>query len=220
MPMGFGGYLYSDVTGPTSRTGLTGAYSYYVEITRDIRLSMGLSLGIMQYKIDGNQLTIKDPDDQAILTTVYSSYVPDASFGVYASADEWYAGISTSQLFNNKLKIFEEKSGLNKLKSHVYLHGGYKYKINRDYVLEPTAIIKITAPKAFQFDLSTRVTYDEMVWGGLSYRLKDALAIMIGYIHNEQFYFGYSYDIGVSDLRKYNSGSHELMIGYRFNDVR
>ncbi len=220
LPMGFGGYLYSDVTGPTSRTGATGAYAYNIEINRDIRLSMGLSAGLMQYKLDGTQLHIKDNSDLAIQPIVYSAYVPDAGLGFYAYADEWYAGFSVSQLLNNKLKIFDEKNGLNKLKSHFYLTGGYRYEINRDITVEPSVILKGTAPKMYQFDISARAIYQEMMWGGLSYRLKDAVSIMIGYIHDEMFYFGYAYDIGVTSIRSYNSGTHEFMIGYRFNDVR
>ena len=220
LPMGFGGYIYNDATGPTSRTGVTGAYAYNVEINKDIRISGGIALGILQYKLDGTQLTAKDLNDLKIQPVVFSTYIPDASVGFYAYADEWYAGFSVAQLFNNNLKIFEEKSGLNKLKSHFYLTGGYKYKIDRDFTVEPSIIIKGTAPKAFQFDLSSRVIYKEMVWGGLSYRLKDAISVLLGYTHDEKFYFGYSYDIGVSDLRQYNSGTHEIMIGYRFNDIR
>jgi type IX secretion system PorP/SprF family membrane protein len=220
LPMGFGGYIYNDATGPTSRTGITGAYAYNVEINKDIRISGGLSMGLQQYKLDGTQLTAKDLTDLKIQPVVFSTYIPDASIGFYAYADEWYAGLSIAQLFNNNLKIFEEKSGLNKLKSHFYLTGGYKYKIDRDFTVEPSVIIKGTAPKVFQFDISSRVIYQEMVWGGLSYRLKDAISVLVGYIHDEKFYFGYAYDIGVSDLRKYNSGTHEIMIGYRFNDVR
>ena len=220
LPMGFGGYLYNDVTGPTSRTGLTGSYAYNIEINRDIRISGGLSMGLMQYKLDGAQLIIKDQSDLAIQPVVYSAYVPDATIGFYAYADEWYAGFSINQLFNNKLKFFEEDARLNRLKSHFYLTGGYKYEINQDFVVEPSIIIKGTAPKVYQFDLTARVTYQEMVWGGLSYRLKDAFSVLLGYIYNEQFYFGYAYDIGTTDLRSYNSGSHELMIGYRFNDIR
>lgn len=220
LPMGFGGYLYSDVTGPTSRTGITGAYAYNIEISRDIRISGGISLGLMQYKLDGTQLSIKDISDLAIQPIVYSNYVPDASIGFYAYADEWYAGLSVGQLFNNKLKFLEEENGINRLKSHFYLTGGYKYKINRDFLLEPSVIIKGTAPKVYQFDLTTRVVYQDMFWGGLSYRLKDAVSVLLGYIHKEQFYFGYAYDIGVSDLRKFSSGTHEIMIGYRFNDIR
>lgn len=177
-------------------------------------------MGLMQYKLDGAQLITKDATDLAIQPVVYNSYIPDASIGFYAYADEWYAGLSISQLFNNKLKFFDENIGLNRLKSHLYLTGGYKYMINQDLVAEPSIIIKGTAPKIFQFDLTARVIYQEMVWGGLSYRLKDAVSVLLGYIYNEQFYFGYAYDIGTTDLRKFNSGSHEIMIGYRFNDIR
>jgi type IX secretion system PorP/SprF family membrane protein len=220
LPMGFGGMLYNDVTGPTSRTGLSGAYAYNVEINRDIRISMGLSLGMMQFKIDGSQLTIKNPDDLAIQPTVYSTYVPDAGVGVYAYGDEWYAGFSVGQLFNNKLRIYEQKTGLNKLKSHFYLHGGYNYKINREFKLQSAAMIVGTSPKIFQFDISSVVVYQDMVWGGLSFRYKDAVSVLLGYEYNSKVLFGYSYDIGVTGIRSYNSGTHEIMFGYRFNDIK
>ena len=220
LDMGFGGYFYNDVTGPSSRTGLSGTYAYNIALDSDIRLSMGLSLGIMQFKIDGSQLTSKDPSDIAIQPVVFSSYVPDATIGVYVYAEEFYGGFSVTQLFNNSLKIFEEKNGLNKLKSHFYLTGGYNYEINRDFKLEPSVIIKGTAPKVFQIDLTARVVYQDFVWGGLSFRSKDALSILLGYVHEEKFYFGYAYDIGISGIRKYNSGTHELMIGYTFNEIK
>lgn len=220
MPMGFGGHFYNDVTGPTSRSGITGSYAYNIEINRDVRLSGGLSLGMMQFKIDGSQLTAKEAGDVAIQPVVFSTYIPDASIGFYAWAENYYAGFSVTQLFNNSLKIFDEKNGLNKLKSHFYLTGGYTYEINRDYKLEPSILIKGTAPKIFQFDLTSRVIYQDMVWGGLSYRMKDAVSLLLGYIYDDKFYFGYSYDMGITGLRRYNSGSHELMIGYRFNDMK
>ena len=56
LDMGYGGYVYNDVTGPTSRTGITGSYAYNIAVTGDIRLSMGLSASVMQYRIDGTQL--------------------------------------------------------------------------------------------------------------------------------------------------------------------
>jgi len=179
MPMGFGGYIYNDVTGPTSKTGITGAYAYNLEINRDIRLSMGLAVGLQQFKLDGTELTIKDVTDEKIQPVVNSTYIPDGSVGFYVYADEWYAGFSVAQLFNNNLKIFDDKTGLNKLKSHFYLTGGYKYEINREFTIEPSVIVKGTAPSVFQFDLSTRVIYEEMAWGGISYRLKDAISILL-----------------------------------------
>ena len=46
------------------------------------------------------------------------------------------------------------------------------------------------------------------------------LSSLIGYEYNSKVFFGYSYDIGVSDIRSYNSGTHEIMFGYRFNDIK
>jgi hypothetical protein len=59
-----------------------------------------------------------------------------------------------------------------------------------------------------------------MFWGGLSFRMKDAVSILLGYNYDDKFSFGYAYDMGVNGLRKFNTGSHELMIGYRFNDIK
>ena len=42
LDMGYGGAIYNDVTGPTSRTGITGSYAYNIAVTDEIRLSMGI----------------------------------------------------------------------------------------------------------------------------------------------------------------------------------
>jgi type IX secretion system PorP/SprF family membrane protein len=220
LPMGYGGYIYYDVTGPTSKAGATGAYAYNVSITDDIRLSMGVSVGIMQYRVDGTQINLKDPTDQALEEAIYSSIVPDANLGVYLYAENYYAGFSTSQLINTKVKLYEQKTGLNKLKAHFYLTGGYLFVINDDFKVEPSLIIKGTAPVQIQLDLNTRVIYQDMVWLGLSFRTRDALSFLIGYTYDNKISIGYSYDFTTTDLRKYNSGTHEIMIGYRFSDIK
>ena len=141
MPMGYGCYIYNDVTGPTSRTSITGVYAYNIELPSNMRLSMGLALGFMQYKVDGTQITLKDPSDLALQNTVYSSYVPDANLGVYLYHDDFYVGFSTAQLINTKLKLYDTGTGLNKLKTHFFLTGGYRYAINQDFMLEPSAML-------------------------------------------------------------------------------
>lgn len=220
MDMGYGGYLYHDRTGPTSKTGLTGTYAYNIGVTDNIHLSMGVSLGIIQYRVDGTQITVKDIMDQALQGAVYSSYVPDANIGLYMYAENYYAGFSTCQLINTKLKLYDQSTGLNKLKCHFYLTGGYMYEINSNFKVEPSILIKGTAPLLIQMDFNARVIYQDRGWLGLSVRTKDALSILLGYIHENMINIGYSYDFTLTDLRKYNSGTHEIMIGYRFNDIK
>jgi len=220
LDMGYGGYVYNDVTGPTSRAGITGAYAYNIAVTPDIRLSMGLSASIMQYRIDGTQLNPKDVSDVTLLSSVSTSYLPDAALGLYLYADEFYVGLSAAQLLNNNLKIFDNRNGLNRLKTHINLIGAYRFSLAEDWMLEPSLMIKGTAPKELNFDLTARAEWRKMVWAALSYRYHEALGILIGYAYDEMLFFGYAYDIGISDLRKYNTGSHEIMIGYRFNDIK
>jgi len=220
LDMGYGGYVYNDVTGPTSRTGITGSYAYNIAITSDIRLSMGISASIMQFRIDGTQLYPKDISDVALLQVVSTSYLPDAGIGAYLYAEDFYVGLSAAQLLNNNLKIFDNRNGLNRLKTHINLIGAYRFQLDPDWILEPSVMIKGTAPKELSFDVTARAEWNKMVWGAVSYRFHEAIGIMLGYSYEEMLFFGYAYDIGLSAIRKYNTGTHEIMIGYRFNDIK
>ena len=218
--MGFGGYIYNDVTGPTSRTGLTGSYAYNIAVADQMRLSMGISFSMIQYRVDGTQLNPKDVSDPSILNMVSTSYMPDAGLGAYLYGDGFHVGLSVSQILNNKVNIFDHKVDDNRLKPHFNLTGGYRYEINADWALEPSVIFKATAPKEVSFDITAKVDWQKMVWGAVSYRYHEVVAIIIGYSYQDTFIFGYAYDIGINSIRKYNTGTHELMIGYRFNDVK
>jgi len=220
MDMGYGGYVYNDVTGPTSRTGVTGSYAYNIGITRDIRLSMGISASIMQFRIDGTQLNPKDVSDERILQVVSTTYLPDAGIGAYLYGEEFYVGLSLAQLLNNNIKIFDNKNGLNRLKTHINLTGAYRWEMDPDWILEPSVMIKGTAPKELSFDITAKTEWKKTVWAAVSYRLHESIGILMGYSFEEMLFFGYAYDIGISDLRKYNTGTHEIMIGYRFNDIK
>lgn len=225
--MGFGGTLLYDVTGPTSRMQLNGVYAYNIALTNEIRMSMGLAAGVMQYKVDGTKIKM-EVNDPILQPTVYSSIAPDAALGVYVYSTEFFGGFSVKQLLNNSIKIDDESNiegeegaaGVNKLKSHFYLMGGYRYIINREWAIEPAVIIKKVVPAPYQVELNCKVIYDKAFWGGISFRSSDALSVVLGYTYDRKIFFGYTYDIGLNDMRRYNSGSHEVCIGYNFNTIR
>lgn len=226
--MGYGGYAFNDVTGPTSRTGIYGSYSYNFRVHEDIRVAFGLSAGVLQFKVDGSKVILHDlSEDPSFGKAMYVEYVPDATFGGYVYAKNYYGGFGISQLFGNKIK-FKELIALDKnaLKRHVFLNGGYFYEINPDFAVEPSLMIKAVAPVPIHFDISARLIYKEIGWFGLSFRsgykegTTDAVSVILGYNHENQLLFGYSYDITFSNIRRYSSGTHELMIGFRFNKIK
>ena len=55
--IGVGGYLYSDKTGPTSRTGVTLAFSKHIPLNNGAKFSAGIEARGLQYAIDRAKLT-------------------------------------------------------------------------------------------------------------------------------------------------------------------
>ena len=222
-PMGYGGYIYNDVTGPESRLSAGGSYAYNIAINDAMRISGGLSLGIIQYKLDGTSMRFDDEIyDPALTGGVESRIIPDANVGFYLYSTYYYVGISAHQLFGNKYNVHEELdsvNGVSRLTQHVYLSGGYNIILNRDFLLSPSAMIRYT-PTQFQFEINAKCTYQRLVWLGLSYRYKDAVSVLLGYNHEDKIYFGVSYDVTTTDLRKYSNGTVEIMLGYRFNTIK
>ncbi len=227
-PMGYGGNIYVDYTGPTSRLVFKGTYAYNYAINSDIRISGGLSLGGIQYKVDGTQFdlqTLQDVNggisDPVIDGTVRSMFLPDASAGLYVYSTYFFAGISAHQLLGNKLsKISPQSVGINKLKQHYYLSGGANIILNRDFQLRPSLLIREMFPSNPQAELTVKAFYQRIVWGGLAFRTGDALSIMGGYIHESRWLFGFSYDLTVSPLTQYSRGTIEFMFGLKFDDIK
>ena len=223
-PMGYGGYIYNDVTGPESRLFIGGSYAYNIAINDAMRVSGGLTIGLMQYKIDYSIMNFDDEIyDPVTSTNPEARFIPDASIGFYLNSSEFYVGISAHQLFGNKYNTHEESdstSGISRLTQHLYLAGGYILILNKDFTLDPSALIKYTSATQIQAEINAKVTWQRMVWAGLTYRTSDAISILAGYNYENKIYIGLSYDITTSELRKHTSGTIEVMLGYRFNTIK
>jgi type IX secretion system PorP/SprF family membrane protein len=217
-PMGWGGTISYDVAGPISIGTVHGSYAYHYNINEDMKISMGVNIGIMQYKIDFAKIDMEF--DDPTMNAKENYYLPDANLGAYLYSSTYHVGLVVTHVLNNRIKIGTDPTGDSRLKSHFYLTGGYKYYINREWALEPSVVLKKVWPAPFQLDFNARVWYRNMVWAGLSYRTQEAMSILLGYTWERKIYIGYSYDLVLNPLGAHNLGSHELMLGYRFNDIK
>lgn len=216
--MGYGVQLFSDVTGHTSRMGFYASYAYNLKLNDELRISMGLNMGMIQYKIDGVKL--HDAND-IINDGVYADFVPDADFGFLIYTDKWHGGLVAKQLFNYNLDIEDVTDlGFNRLKTHFLAHGAYRYDFDEEWAVEPFALVKFLYPAPLQIDMGARGIWRKMLWLGLTWRSADAVSFMLGYEYEEQISFGYSYDITTSGLGAASSGTHEIMIGFKFSKIK
>lgn len=215
--MGVGGYLFTDVTGPTSRVGAYGSYAYHIKLNDDdMKLSLGLFGGIMQYSVDGSKINLVDEADPLYSSGIESIVIPDAGAGVYWYGDQYFLGFSVPQLLQNKLLLSKAGDPIGQLVSHYYLMGGYNFDVGGGFEVEPSFLMKYVNPTPAQFDFSAKVTYQKTFWLGGTFRTDDAMSVLIGYNMQDKLLFGYSYDFTTSDLKNYSTGTHEIMLGMRF----
>jgi type IX secretion system PorP/SprF family membrane protein len=215
--VGLGGFFYYDRNGAVERLGVNASYAYHIFL-KDLQLSFGLSGGLYQFKVHEEDLFFLDPDDPMINEGLGNMlYVPDANIGFYMLNYRYFFGFSANQLFQSYLKFGNQLLSQYKLLRHYYIMGGYSFPLGRDYELEPSILIKGTEKLTFQADLTTKLYYSQNYWFGATYRTNGTLIALAG-IRFHQLHLGYSFDYTLSSIRKYNWGSHEIVIALKFGD--
>lgn len=145
----------------------------------------------------------------------------DMNFGVYYQSETFWAGVSSSRLVESNVLMdgwnTNQKTAAFRNARHYYAMGGYNWAIpGSNWELQPSTLVKFAEGGAPTVDVNATGVYNKKVWGGVTYRLEDAVAAMVGYQFTPSFKAGYAYDIPTGDLSGSSSGSHEIMVQYCF----
>lgn len=215
---GLGATIMNDNLGFETNIGVKLGYAYHL-FAGPGRLGIGAQAGFLNKKIDFSKFEPIDPTDPLLQSSAEeTTMITDVSFGAfYEVPQSFYVGISTSQLLQSD-GVYQTTQAELELKRHYYITGGYTYPLpmNPSYELLPSAFIK-TDFGSTQFDINALVRYNNLYWGGVSYRHTDAIVAIVGGRYRE-FKFGFAYDITTSEVgqEKRSYGSLELMVGYCF----
>ena len=214
--VGLGGYLFTDITGPTRRTGLYGSYSYHLKLNDNLKLGMGISAGILQFMVDGSKINLHDAGDVALDGRVQSVLLPDFGFGLNLYSNRFSLGFSAPQLVQNRLDLYDSKNINSKLEDHYFVNGSYTIQATEDIQVEPSVMVKVLKPVPTQIDAGLKIKYKDLIWLGGSYRTLDAYTAMAGIVIQKHISFAYAHDFTFSNLKNYSSGTHEILVGIKF----
>ncbi|MBD1397845.1 type IX secretion system membrane protein PorP/SprF [Pontibacter sp. JH31] len=226
---GAGGMVYTDQTGPTTRTGALASYAYHVPLNRSLFLSSGFFAGFQQFRFDPNKVYLADGSNERDPVTNQGridAFMPDLTVGVFLHSEEFYVGASLFQVLGNKIHDADGAEESSRLSRHLFVSGGYNFDVHDKIRLMPSALLKYVQGAPIQADFNLKgayhmskrrqkTVYDDQVWAGVSYRTQDAIVGLVGVQFKEQFQLSYTYDITVSPLRHQSAGSHEIVLGYR-----
>ena len=212
-----GAYVFNDVAGPARRSGLMAAASVQIKSSYKTRLSFGVSGSFTQFMIDRDKLVTEEPGDNTVINYTTNQLIPDLSAGIHWFSHNYHIGISALNLLETKSDLYDIMTPVtNTIDRTLYLNGSYRFGSdeNSKISFEPAAILRFMTQAPLQFDLSGRIFYKQQFYLGASYRFKDALAILIGY-DGFVIGFGYAYDLGLSNLNGFHSGSHEVVLTFK-----
>jgi type IX secretion system PorP/SprF family membrane protein len=187
----------NDAHGPVKQTGIYGDVSYRIFFDNS-RLSFGLKGGMNLFTANLLDLNPNIEDDQAFATNISSRGLPNFGFGMMYYSKRWYLGISSPN---------------NQEKQHLFLTGGVVIDISHYTKFRPTILLKAVNGAPPGLDITASFLFYEKMWAGLMYRWEDAAGVLLQYVINDKWRIGYSYDYTLSDIARYSSGSHEIMLG-------
>jgi type IX secretion system PorP/SprF family membrane protein len=207
------GFLFlHDRIGVTEQTGVYGSFAYRIPMSKKGKLAFGLQGGATFFNAQFTKVAINDPAFQNDIRFVQ----PNIGFGMYYHTNRFYAGFSIPQLIQTKY----DKSSMDpdaKLLRHYFASAGYVFDLSKIIKLKPNILVKAVAGAPVQFDLNLNTLIHNVFWIGVSWRSFDSIDALVQIQITEQLQIGYAFDFATTtELKRVNSGSHELMLNYRF----
>ena len=210
---GIGGSISQDQIGPFKNVVLKLGYAYKMELGSG-DLSFGLQGNLLNISYDASKLNPIVENDPVLgeLAGKKTDMIIDMGLGVfYKVQDKYYVGLSAENVLQSKGKKTSYQ-----MRRTFYLNGGYQWSIpgHPAFELLPSAQFMYDG-SVFQLNASALLMYNNKFYGGLGYRIQDAVSVLAGVVI-KGIRIGVAYDISTSAMSRYNNGGLEILVNYCF----
>lgn len=228
---GIGLSLYNDSNGNTSQTGAKFSFAHHIILDYYSKqyLSFGLSYNINSFKIDISKFNTTHEIPILVPSIINNRSISNNNFdvGLLYRNKGFYMSFNATNVLPKSIDRF---TGIEpSLILNYQLYSGYliKNSYNRNVEIEPSIFFQYFAgDQRSTTDINIKYrrynSYDDYYWAGVSYRFLNDQALnplavgpMAGF-KKANFYFGYSYQITLSQIAAYNSGTHMITLGFDF----
>ena len=222
---GAGLILYNDKNGHTKQMGGKASFAHHLTLDRyeNHFISFGISYALNSFRIDTDKFIQPGGVIDPSVTDNRSHINHNFDVGFLYRYKGWFASFNANNILNKSLNIFASNEP--KALRNYTLYAGYKYipQRNGNFEIEPSTFFQFyESDGRSSTDLNLKFRWRDVTdyyWVGVNYRfLNDqifqplSVGPMAG-IKHKQFYFAYSYQLTLSEVIKYNSGSHIITLG-------
>ncbi|MBC7552364.1 MAG: type IX secretion system membrane protein PorP/SprF [Taibaiella sp.] len=230
MRVGLGLQIYNDQAGPMRNTGINLTYAYHLPINEKTKISFGLTGMLNNISIGWSSINIDNRSDPAFMGNASTSWVGDASAGVYLYQPRFYIGFSVNHLLQSRFGTTHAAGAdLAKFYRQYYLTSGIVLPINKKIDFRPSILAKYVNAAPAVGEIDGTFIFLQRLFVGVGYRIDKRVNMhgidnmLIGIMEFEitnYLRIGYSYDYYLSQTGSYNSGTHEFMLGWDISGTK
>ncbi len=215
--IGLGGTIAYDQTNLINTFSGAASFGYRIKLGKAHNIRLGVSAGIYQLSINMRKAIVDDPFDNIILDGNRSQISFKNEVSLYYNYKKLEFGLSIPQMFETaKTKNLSAKLANVQLKRHIVAFLGYDIQLNNKWSIQPSLLYKSFNLKNNQLDINAQVTYNNFISLGTGYRTNNGFKAQFGVLIKDIFQLAYAYEFSNTHLRKFNSGTHEIMLGIKF----
>lgn len=175
------------------------------------KISAGISSGISFLNNNWANI-VTNTEDDVFSGNTYNTIAPIIGMGLFYQERKFYIGASIPQI------IFFKDPRLNQIYysgKMYYVTSGYNYKVNDNFDLKPSFLLRIMEGGPLNGDVNIMTTYKDLISFGTSYRVNNAFVFLLEY-RKDKLRVGYAYDHILNPLRGLSTASHEIILKYEF----
>lgn len=226
--VGAGLSFFRDQNGPISSNGISAGASYFIPLDDDgerkSQFSFGTSVNFYNMNIDLGMLNPQDPGDPLLGTE--NIFLVYANIGMAVTYRNFFAGVSVNDIaISNDIPIV---NSIEPEPTKILLNTGYNWYLNEQMYVTPSVMVNLNtnSSRLVDFNLMGTVVGDQNSFSaGASLRSatnkfgNQNLGVSpIVRANFNKFFFGATYNFGLSDIQQYAGSSFMLSIGYKIDN--
>lgn len=182
---------------------------------RESFLAFAIKPGVDIYQTNYSKARIQDKTDNIYINGINNTQtMPNIGAGFYLYTDHYYFGVSSPRILQNTFQVSTSKRSYQV--NHFYAFSGIVLKLNSAFCLKPSVLVKYVNSSPLSVDGNISFLLYDKVWFGAMYRYHSAAGANAMYNITNNFSLGYAYDYALNAIQNYSSGSHEVMVSYKF----
>lgn len=217
---GLGLNIFQSRVGILKSIGGAMSYSINYPLTTRSRLAFGVTALLENRKMDVADVTVRDPDEyyNYLLRSSTAQTDLNVRVGALLYKENFYIGMSYLPLVNIALQASD--LAMEEPFYRASVQAGVAVPMNAEVTLRPSIMALLQMNNRLAVDYNVKAYVQNKVLLGLTYRSTKSGVAMLGFNINDTFTATYSFELSVGDFRKFDDGSHELVMAARLNNLK